>query len=124
MDDSIGVRSLRKFDKRFDDQFKNLEKSQFLDVRRAPELYRKFGEKFLQNKIGFKFWNIRFEFVKIVQNFDIFAAFSGIGFEGKADLYKVMQELSFLAWSKNAATSLVRTLPRRHSSVISARSRL
>jgi hypothetical protein len=50
MDDSVGVRSLRKFDKRFDLQLNNLEKSQFVDVRRNPELYRKFGEKFLQNK--------------------------------------------------------------------------
>lgn len=50
MEDSVGVRCLRKFDERFDLQLKNLEKSQFVDVRRNPELYRKFGEKFLQNK--------------------------------------------------------------------------
>lgn len=48
MDDSVGVRSLRKFEERFDLQLKNLEKGQFNDVRRNPQLYRNFGIQYLQ----------------------------------------------------------------------------
>lgn len=48
MDDSVGVRSLRKFEERFDQQLQNLERAQFNDVRRNPQLYRNFGTQYLQ----------------------------------------------------------------------------
>lgn len=47
MDDSVGVRSLRKFEERFDQQLQNLESGQFNDVRRNPQQYRNFGTQYL-----------------------------------------------------------------------------
>ena len=52
LDDSIAARNLRKFDQRFALQLKNLEKGQFKDVRRNPQLYQKFGTQYLQKTYG------------------------------------------------------------------------
>lgn len=49
LNDSIAVLSLRKFDARFTRQLKDLEKGQFGDVRRNPQIYRNFGLQYLQN---------------------------------------------------------------------------
>lgn len=49
LNDSISVLSLRKFDSRFSRQLKDLEKGQFSDVRRNPQVYRNFGLQYLQN---------------------------------------------------------------------------
>jgi cyclic-di-AMP phosphodiesterase PgpH len=49
LNDSIAVRGLRKFDARFTRQLKDLEKGQFGDVRRNPQIYRNFGFQYLQN---------------------------------------------------------------------------
>jgi hypothetical protein len=46
-DDSVAVRSLRKYHLQFTRQLRNVEKGQFSDVRRNPERYRSFGRDYL-----------------------------------------------------------------------------